>query len=50
MYSFMGSLYLDASINSCLGRYGNASLMFNAVCWNLGVSLLGKYAKYDWVL
>ena len=33
MYSFMGSLNLNASINSCLGKYGNASLMF----WMLSV-------------
>jgi hypothetical protein len=28
VYSFMGSLYLNASISNCLGKYGNASLMF----------------------
>ena len=28
VYSFMGSLYLNASVRSCLGRYGNASCKF----------------------
>jgi hypothetical protein len=28
VYSFMGSLYLKASVMSCFGRYGNASCRF----------------------
>ena len=34
MYSLMGSLYLSASISSCRGKYGNASL----ICWIVIVS------------
>ena len=28
VYSFIGSLYLNASISNCRGKYENASLMF----------------------
>ena len=32
MYSLIGSLYINASVISCIGKYGNASCMI----WILG--------------